>query len=62
MNKKSIWKIIIYNDDRTTIYVIADNKLQAIKKYETYVDEHYYRDFIDETMDFDVEFVDYAYE
>ena len=62
MNRKSIWKVTIYNDDRTTIYVIADNKLRASNKYEEYLKEHYSKGFIDETIDFTIEFFNYVYE
>lgn len=62
MIKKSIYKITIYNNDKTTIYIVADNKLKANNIYEEFVKEHYKEGFIDEYQDFKIEFYTYAYE
>lgn len=61
MKRKSIYKVKIYNADYTTIFFLADNKLDAIHLYEKYMEEKYSKDFMDENQDFDVEFVDFAY-
>ena len=62
MERKSLYKVTIYNGDRTTIHLIAKTKLDASVKYGEYVKEHYHKDFIDEFQDFEIEFVDYVYE
>ena len=62
MEKKSLYKVTIYNGDRTTIHVIAKNKLDASFKYGEYVKDNYHKDFLDEFQDFEIEFVDYVYE
>jgi len=62
MEKKNLYKVTIYNSDRTTIFVIAKNKLDASFKYGDYVKENRVEDFIDEFQDFEIDFVDYVYE
>ena len=62
MQRKSLFKVTIYNDDRTTVHVIAKHKLDASVKYGEYIKEHYAEGFIDEYQDFEIDFVDYVYE
>ena len=62
MTKKNLYKVTIFNGDRTTIHILAKNKLDASFKYGEWVKEHYEKDFIDEFQDFEIEFVDYVYE
>lgn len=62
MEKKSLYRVTIYNDDRTTIHFIAKSKLDASVKYGEWVKENYAKDFIDEFQDFEIKFVDYVYE
>ncbi len=62
MERKSLYKVTIYNADRTTIYVIAKNKLDATFKYQQYMKDHYHKDFMDENQDFEIDFEDYVYE
>lgn len=62
MERKSLYKVTIYNEDRTSIHVIAKNKLDATFKYNEFMKQNYSKGFIDENQDFEIEFVDYAYE
>lgn len=62
MKKKSIYKIHIYNDDGTTIYVIATTKLDASFKYAEWVKEQGKDYDVDETTDFEIEFALCAYD
>lgn len=62
MERKSLFKVTIYNEDRTSIHVIAKNKLDATFKYNEFMKQHYSKGFLDENQDFEIEFVDYAYE
>ena len=62
MERKSLYKVTVYNADRTTIYVIAKNKLDATFKYQQYMKDNYLKDFMDENQDFEIEFEDYVYE
>ena len=62
MEKKSLFKATIYNEDRTTIHIIAKGTLDASVKYGKYVEENYSKGFIDEFQDFEIDFVDYVYE
>ena len=62
MERKSLYKVTIYNGDRTTIYVIGKNKLDATFKYNEYMKKNYHKGFLDEEQDFEIEFVDYVYE
>lgn len=61
MDRKNLYKITIYNDDRTSVYIIAQNKLDAVHKYSDWVKNNYLEGFIDENQDFVVEFIDYVY-
>lgn len=62
MERKSLFKVTIYNGDRTSIHIIAKNKLDATFKYNEFMKQNYSKGFIDENQDFEIEFVDYAYE
>ena len=61
MDKKNLYKITIYNEDRTSIFIIAQNKLDAVHKYSDWVKNNYSEGFIDENQDFEVDFIDYVY-
>lgn len=61
MDRTNLYKITIYNDDRTSVYIIAQNKLDAVHKYSDWVKNNYLEGFIDENQDFVVEFIDYVY-
>lgn len=62
MERKSLYKVTIYNGDRTSIHIIAKNKLDATFKYNEFIKQNYSEGFLDENQDFEIEFVDYAYE
>jgi len=62
MQTKSLYKVVIYNKDRTTIYIVAKSKLDAHCKYSDYIKENYSKDFIDEYQDYILEFIHYIYE
>lgn len=61
MDRRNLYKITIYNDDRTSIYIVAQNKIDAVHKYSDWVKNNYLEGFIDENQDFVVEFIDYVY-
>lgn len=61
MDKKNLYKITIYNDDRTSILIVAQNKIDAVHKYSDWVKNNYSEGFIDENQDFEVDFIDYVY-
>ena len=61
MDKKNIYKITIYNEDRTSILIVAQNKIDAVHKYSDWVKNNYSEGFIDENQDFEVDFIDYVY-
>ena len=61
MDRTNLYKITIYNDDRTSVYIIAQNKLDAVHKYSDWVKNNYLEGFIDENQDFEVDFIDYVY-
>ena len=61
MDKKNLYKITIYNEDRTSILIVAQNKLDAVYKYSDWVKNNYSEGFIDENQDFEVDFIDYVY-
>ena len=62
MERKFIFKVKIHNADATTIFVIAKNKMDAMYKYADWLKERGKEGWADETTDFDIEFVDWAYE
>lgn len=62
MNEKKIYKITIFNDDLTTIRVIANNKVGAVCVYQKYIEENFSEGFIDEDQDFKIESDGIAYE
>ena len=62
MEKKSIYKVRIYNADATAIHFVAKSKMDAMYKYAEWLKENGEEGWIDETSDFDIEFQDYAYE
>ena len=57
MVRKNLFKVTIFNDDRTTFYIIAYNKLNATFKYAEWLKKN--GKII---TDFDIEFEDYVYE
>ena len=61
MDKKNLYKITIYNDDRTSILIVAQNKIDAVHKYSDWVKNNYSEGFIDKNQDFEVDFIDYVY-
>ena len=61
MDKKNLYKITIYNEDRTSILIVAQNKIDAVHKYSDWVKNNYSKGFIDENQDFEVDFIDYVY-
>ena len=61
MDRKNLYKITIYNENRTSIYIIAQNKLDAVRKYSDWVKNNYSEGFIDENQDFEVDFIGYVY-
>lgn len=61
MDKKNLYKITIYNEDRTSILIVAQNKLDAVYKYSDWVKNNFSEGFIDENQDFEVDFIDYVY-
>lgn len=62
MERKSLFKVTIYNEDRTSIHFIANNKIDATGKYQKWIHDHFYRGLYDEDQDFELVFVDYVYE
>lgn len=62
MERKSVYKVTVSNDDLTTVMFIANNKIDAIDKYKRWIKDNYYQGFIDEYMDFEIVFLGYAYE
>lgn len=62
MKKVEIYQVSIHNPDRTTIYVVAKNKMDAMYKYGEWMKENGEEGWIDETTDFDIESVHHAYE
>lgn len=62
MKKVEIYQVSIHNPDRTTIYVVAKNKMEATYKYGEWLKENGEEGWIDETTDFDIESVQHAYE
>ena len=61
MDRTNLYKITIYNENRTSVYIIAQNKLDAVHKYSDWVKNNYLEEFIDENQDFEVDFIDYVY-
>ena len=61
MDRTNLYKITIYNENRTSIYIIAQNKIDAVHKYSDWVKNNYSEGFIDENQDFEVDFIDYVY-
>lgn len=62
MNKTSIYKIEVSNNAKTVLYFIANSKLDTILKYNKYIKELNYPSYINDKTNFNVEFVNYAYE
>lgn len=62
MVRKNLFKVTIFNDDRTTIYIIADSKLDATFKYAEWLKKLGKTYKAEETTDFDIEFEDYVHE
>ena len=62
MDRTNLYKITIYNENRTSVYIIAQNKLDAVHKYSDWVKNNYLEEFIDENQDFEVDFIGYVYE
>lgn len=62
MKKVEIYQVSIHNPDRTTIYVVAKSKMEAMYKYAEWVKENGEEGWIDETTNFDIESVLQAYE
>lgn len=59
MEEKLIWKVTVYNEDRTILYFIAKSKLDASCKYREYVLKVYgdgKTGFISQYDDFEIEF------
>ena len=61
MDRTNLYKITIYNENRTSVYIIAQNKLDAVHKYSDWVKSNYSEGFIDESQDFEVDFIGYVY-
>lgn len=61
MKKEGIYKVTIYNEDRTPVYFAASNKHVAFEKYCKWVDEHFDKGYIDKDVDFDIEYEDDIY-
>ena len=61
MDRTNLYKITIYNENRTSIYIIAQNKIDAVHKYSDWIKNNYSEGFIDENQDFEVDFIDYVY-
>ena len=61
MDRTNLYKITIYNENRTSIYIIAQNKLDAVHKYSDWIKSNYAEGFIDENQDFEVDFIGYVY-
>ena len=62
MVRKNLFKVTIFNDDRTTFYIIAYNKLNATFKYAEWLKKNGKIYGAEEITDFDIEFEDYVYE
>lgn len=61
MDRTNLYKITIYNENRTSVYIIAQNKIDAVHKYSDWVKNNYLEGFIDENQDFEVDFIGYVY-
>lgn len=62
MDRTNLYKITIYNENRTSIYIIAQNKIDAVHKYSDWIKSNYSEGFIDENQDFEADFIGYVYE
>ena len=61
MDRTNLYKITIYNENRTSVYIIAQNKIDAVHKYSDWIKNNYSEGFIDEIQDFEVDFIGYVY-
>ena len=61
MDRTNLYKITIYNENRTSVYIVAQNKIDAVHKYSDWVKNNYSEGFIDENQDFEVDFIGYVY-
>ena len=61
MDRTNLYKITIYNENRTSIYIVAQNKIDAVHKYSDWVKNNYSEEYIDENQDFEVDCIGYVY-
>lgn len=62
MRKTNLYKVTIYNDDRTTFSIKADNKKEACLVYFEIISKKECPGLIDEDKDFEIVFDKEVYE
>ena len=61
MDRTNLYQLTIYHANRTSSYIIGQNKLDAVHKYSDCVKNNYSEGVIDENQDFEVDFIGYVY-